>query len=546
MKNLVLCLIYILFIMSSCSHKSNEVDLIIHNAIVYTLDSENSILDAIAIKDGKIIEVGQERGILNKYKSAHSIDLQRRPVYPGFIDAHCHLIPYGEGKLRLDLSECASEEEMITLTRRQGKKIKSGWIIGSGWDQNKWPSKEFPNKRMIDSIFPDRPVFLKRSDLHTGLANQKALDLVGFDINTEVSGGEILKSQGELTGIILDAAYNKMLEMIPEGNVDESKTALKIAQNDCFRNGLTSVSDAALKSHEVELIREMHKSGELSLRIYGMLMDNETNYSKYLEGGPIVDDRLHVGAFKFFLDGTLGSRGAALCEEYDDDPGNFGILLYEKEQLMERGKLIRDAGWQMNTHAIGDKANKLILEVYQDLLSGKNDRRWRLEHAQMIKPEDREILFENSIIPSVQPTHATSDMSWVKDRIGGKRLKYSYSYKDLLELSGVLAIGTDFPVEQISPINSFYSAVFRTPASGENDEAIEISNSISRMDALKGMTIWAAYSNFEEKKKGTIEKGKFADLTILDRDILKVDREFIPKTKVLYTIIAGEVVFTSK
>ena len=539
----LITLIILFFLMSSCAHKSIEVDMILHNAVVYTVNESGDKEEAIAILDGKILDVGPEHHILNKYKANQVIDLQHKTVYPGFIDAHCHFIQYGLNANRPDFSSCKSFEQVIERIEPYASDSSKHWLIGTGWDNTKWENTEFPEKSKLDELFPDRPVLLKRVDLHVGLANQVALDLAGIHAASVFDGGEVGLDDGKLTGILKDEAYNALINKIPPESVDEYRAALQRAEQDCFSVGLTTVSDAALDAHEVDLIQDMQDAGDLRMRIYAMLMDKEANYNRFLDNGPFENDRLHVAAFKYFLDGALGSRGAALKEPYSDDPENKGLLLYEEDYLLEKAALLKEKGWQMNAHCIGDSAVTMMLDVIQRAMLGKNEMRWRIEHAQMVSDEDLERFRLFDVIPSVQPTHATSDRGWVTDRIGEKRLAYSYIYRDLMEETGMIACGTDFPVEKINPIYTFYSAVFSKAFDQPESDPFKPKQTIDRISALKSMTIWAAFANGEEKNRGSIEIGKHADLVILDRDIIKSPEEYIPDTQIEYTILGGEVVY---
>jgi len=319
--------------------------------------------------------------------------------------------------------------------------------------------------------------------------------------------------------------------------------ALLKAQEMCFAKGLTSVADAYLANNEVHVIDELHKSGELKMNIYGMLVPSEANRKEFLTTGPYVTEKLNVHAFKFFADGALGSRGAKLIDPYHDDALNSGLSTLDSAAFLEDLKLMYQNGFQVNTHCIGDGANRQVLEAYGTVLKGTNDRRWRIEHAQIVSPEDFEKFREFTIIPSVQPTHATSDMPWAEERLGSDRIQHAYAYKKLLSMNGIIALGTDFPIEDIDPLKTFYAATARKDAKGNPNNGFQPENSMSRQEALRGMTIWAAVANFEDTLRGSLEKGKVADFIVLDKDLMKVDENKILSTEVLSTYVDGKVIY---
>lgn len=547
MNRKILISLTLLFTMalSSC-YKNVKVDLLVHNAKIYTVDNTFSITDAMAIKNGKIIALGPENEIMNKYYADETIDAKTRPVFPGFIDAHCHFLAYGLNLENINLTGTASFEEVLNRVKNKGEANQSGWILGRGWDHNSWAVKEFPDKDSLDLLFPNTPVFLRRIDGHAALANQQALDQAGITTETKVDGGVIEVKNGKLTGILIDKAVELVSKVIPQPGVEDKKNALLKAQENCFEKGITTVDDAGLEKEEVELIDQLQKEDELLMKVYAMLSPSNENFERYLPNGPYITDKLSVRSFKFYADGALGSRGALLINPYSDDPGNTGLLQNSAEYFRKNAQKVLSSGFQMNTHCIGDSANRMILNIYGELLKGVNDKRWRIEHAQVVHPEDFKLFKENTVIPSVQPTHATSDMDWADERLGKERLKSAYAYKKLLEQNGIIALGTDFPIEDIDPMKTFYAAVVRKDGQGNPASGFQMDNSLSREEALKGMTIWAAVSNFEEENKGSLEIGKSADFIILDRDIMVVPEKDLLNTKVLYTIIDGKKVYSYK
>ena len=532
-------------LLSSCM-KTEEVDLIIHNGNIVSVTEDSLIFDAMAIKSGRIIAIGKEQQILNKYSAAESIDLQLDWVYPGFIDAHCHFLGYGLSLQQLELKGTKSFEEVVERCINFNKNNISTWIEGRGWDQTIWENSSNPNKKALDDKFPNTPVLLRRVDGHMAIANQSALNIAGITTETEISGGFIEILNGEITGIISDKAVDHIRQFIPKPNEQQKKKALLDAQRNCFAVGLTTVDDAGLNKSDVQLIENLEKSEELKMRIYIMLSDTKENFDYYLDtvGGPYKTDRINVAAFKFYGDGALGSRGACLLSPYSDvDSAHYGMLLNNPNYYREKAQLIYDRGFQMCTHSIGDSTSRLILNIYGDILGGENDKRWRIEHAQVVDSADFKLFKEFNIIPSVQPTHATSDMRWARLRLGKTRIRFGYAYQKLLYQNKLIALGTDFPIESINPIETFYAAVARKNKNGMPKNGFQIENALSRWETLKGMTIWAALSNFEEQDKGSLEVNKLADFTILDRNILTVPEDEILETQVKATYVNGELVY---
>jgi len=526
------------------SKEKTPVDLIIQHGTIYTVDSALSVAEAMAVIDGKIVAVGSDAAISETYLAKETIDAKGQFVYPGFIDAHAHFTGYGLGLQTIDLVGTESWEDILHRLNDQGKSTdSSSWLIGRGWDQNDWPVKEFPGKGKLDSMFPHRPVFLTRVDGHAAIANQAALDRSGVKAGYTLSGGQVETKNGQLTGILIDNAVALVRKNIPPVSITQFKQALLQAQENCFAVGLTTVDDCGLDYETILAIDSLQKTGELKMRIYAMLSDNKKNFDFILPKGKIKTDLLNVRSFKVYADGALGSRGACLLQPYTDKPGWTGFLLSSAAHFDSVAGILQKLGLQMCTHAIGDSGNRVILQIYARHLQGKNDLRWRIEHAQVINKNDFKLFGENNIVPSVQPTHATSDMYWATDRLGKERVKGAYAYHDLLNQNGWLPLGTDFPVEDISPFKTFYAAVIRKDAKGFPENGFQVKNALSRTDALRGMTIWAAKANFEETEKGSLEKGKFADFIILDQNIMKTDPAKILQTQVIATFVNGREVY---
>lgn len=547
MKLRLLVATLVITIMYSCENRKQQADLIIFNALVYTVDESFTVQEAFAIEDGKFVAIGTNNAIKGNFTSENMIDAHGKPIYPGFIDAHCHFYGYGYNLLkRADLVGTTSFEEVIDRLKEHQKKTNSEWIEGRGWDQNDWEVKEFPTKVLLDEAFPNNTVYLTRIDGHAAIANSEALKQAGITLQTKVKGGDIFIENGKLTGVLIDNAMDLVFDIIPGPDEDFNRKALIAAEKNCFAAGLTSVHDAGLGKDTVDLIDKMHNEGSLFMRIYAMLTPSEANMMSYVANGPYSTDRLTVRSIKLYVDGALGSRGAKMIEPYSDDPGNSGLFLYEPKYYKDFCAKAVEHNFQVNTHAIGDAGNRFVLNLYAEYLQGANDKRWRIEHAQIIHPDDFTLFGEYSIIPSVQPTHATSDMYWAEKRVGKKRMTGAYAYKQLLNKNDWIPLGTDFPVEHINPIHTFYAAVARKDLTGWPEEGFQVKNALTREEALRGMTIWAAKAAFEEDKKGSIEAGKLADFVILEEDIMKIDMDVVPSVKVLETYSGGQKVFESK
>lgn len=532
-----------LLLLTACGASKTQIDLLVHHATIYTVDSSFSTAEALAVKDGKILETGSNEALLKKYAAKEILDAKGQFIYPGFIDAHAHFFGYGQSLQTADLNGTTSWQAILDTLSAFARTHPDGWLLGRGWDQNDWDTKEFPSNEALNALFPDRPVLLSRVDGHAAIANNKALEMAGVKPGVTLTGGTVEVRNGKLTGILVDNAIDLVNEKVPGGSAQQAKQSLLDAQQRCFAVGLTTIDDCGLPYSVVELMDGMNKSGELKMRLYVMLSDGKQNFDYLFAKGRIKTDRLHVNGFKVYADGALGSRGACLLHPYSDKPGWSGFLLSTPAHFDSVASILYDKGFQMCTHAIGDSGNRTILNTYAKYLKEKNDRRWRIEHAQVVNKADFELFGKYSIIPSVQPTHATSDMYWAEQRLGAERVRGAYAFNELLQQNGWIPLGTDFPVEDISPFKTFYAAVVRKDAKGWPAAGFQIENALSREAALRGMTIWAAKSNFEEKEKGSLEKGKFADFVMLDKDLLKAAEGELLNTKVQRTYVGGEKVF---
>jgi predicted amidohydrolase YtcJ len=536
----------LLFFAVACKNKEFNADLLVKNAVVYTVDSNFTTADAFVVTGGKIIAVGSGDTLQQKYNARQVVDAAGKAIYPGFIDAHAHFYNYGLSLQGVMLQDTKSWQQVIDSVNSYARKNPEGWIIGRGWDQNKWKGQQFPDKAKLDSIFPVRPVVLTRIDGHAAIANQAALNIAGIKPGQTITGGTIETVNGKLTGILIDNAQGIVRRKIPLPTEQVTQSAFLDAQTNCVAVGLTTVDDCGLDYPMVATIASLQHKGALKMRIYVMLSDNHDNYDYLFKRGVYKTPGLDVRAFKVYADGALGSRGACLLQPYSDQKNWRGFLLSSQQHFLDVAQKLASKGFQMCTHAIGDSANRVMLKIYANVLKGKNDRRWRIEHSQVLSPDDIKLFGEYSIVPSVQPTHATSDMYWAGERLGKKRLKTAYAYKQLLEQNGWLPLGTDFPVENINPMYTFYAAVERKDLKGTPAGGFQTENALSRQQALRGMTIWAAKANFEEKEKGSIEPGKYADFVLLDNDIMKANGADLPNVKVLKTYINGEKVYEKK
>jgi predicted amidohydrolase YtcJ len=531
------------------NHPKEKADLLVLNATIYTVDAGFSVKQAMAVKDGRILATGTSQEISEKYSADETLDASGKFIYPGFIDAHAHFVSYGESLRSANLTGTKSWDECVERLRAfvKGKNIEEGkWITGRGWDQNDWDKKEFPTKEALDKLFPNNPVILSRVDGHAAIVNSAAIALSGIKPGDKIEGGEMETRNGALTGILVDNAVDLVTIKMPLPSKEEVSASLMEGQQNCFAAGLTTIDDCGLDYRTILLLDELQKKNQLKMRMYAMLSDIPENYDFIFKNGKIKTDRLNVRAFKVYADGALGSRGACLLQPYSDKPGHYGFLLSSKKHFDSVANILSQKDFQMCTHAIGDSGNRVILNTYAKYLKGKNDKRWRIEHAQVVNKRDFQLFAAFNIIPSVQPTHATSDMYWAEARLGSERVKNAYAYRTLLQQNGWLPLGTDFPVEDIDPLKTFFAAVFRKDASGWPEGGYQMENALSREQTIRGMTIWAAKSNFEEQEKGSLEKGKFADFVLLDEDLMKATPEKVQQTKVLKTYVNGEKVFQNK
>ncbi len=525
----------------ACNMKESS-DLILINGNVYTVDSTFSTCSAIAVKNGIILAIGSDDSIMSRYESDKIVDLKGAALYPGFNDAHCHFYSLGESLRKTDLRGAKSFEEILDRLRKSYEKNPAGYLVGEGWDQNLWENKEFPSNAKLNLLFPDIPVILVRIDFHAVIVNDAAIKRLGIKPgDSSVPKGEAVVKNGKFQGIFLESTADRFKNSVPQPTAQESRSILASAQEECFRYGITSLSDAEEPLSTVLLIDSMVKSGDLKMRMDVWLTASEENLNYFKK--PYFNDRLRVATLKLYMDGALGSRGALLLEPYSDMPDSRGISVGTPDKFDYHCKWAYEHGFQVASHCIGDSANRAALKAYSKLLKKGNDLRWRIEHAQIVDKKDLDLFKMYSIVPSVQPTHATSDMLWADERLGS-RIARAYIYHDLLDQLGWLPSGTDFPIEQVNPVYTFFAAVFRKNLEFVPDNGFQMENALSREEALRSMTVWAAKASFEERLKGSIEVGKYADFVVLDRDIMTIPEKEVPYARVSKTFIGGELVYS--
>jgi predicted amidohydrolase YtcJ len=519
--SLILLLTALFF--SACVKESKvEVDLIVTDAKIHTLDSDFSVVEALAIKNGKVVAVGTEENIYKLYQSSETTAINGAYIYPGFNDAHAHFVGYARGLRKVNLMGTISWADALARVVDFQNKYPSDYIIGRGWDQNDWEDKSYPHRSSLDSLFPETPVYLSRIDGHAAIINTAALRQAGLTGDETLVGGTLLQDAEGFTGILIDNATD--LIELPAMDVALQKEALLEAQANLFAKGVTSLTDAGLLAADIELLRSLYAHASLQIRVNAMVSDDSASLAQYLKA-PIETPTLRVKSAKFYLDGALGSRGALLLAPYSDDTINYGLQLKEASYFKMMADSLAQLGWQMCIHGIGDSANRLAIDIYSQALEGLDDRRWRIEHAQIVHPADQKRMVEAGIIPSIQPTHA-------------------YSSQSFLKLGVKLPLGTDFPVEAINPLYTLRSAYLRVDANGFPPKGFRAEEALSFEDAIRGMTEWGAYASFEEKQKGTLEAGKYADFVIFDKDLSTLSAQEMSNLEVQATYLNGVEVYS--
>jgi len=531
---------------------AQSADLIVTNARIYTVDENRPVVEAMAIRDGRVVATGPQRGIMTmRGPNTRVLDLNGRTVIPGMIDAHVHLLNLGTSLRNVDLVGTTSYDEVVTRVAARAKDTPAGtWILGRGWDQNDWGDTRFPTHDALSRAVPNHPVVLTRIDGHATLVNAAALRAASVTAQTQdPSGGRLERAaDNSPTGVLVDAAMGLVNRHVPAATKEQLKTAVQAAIAEMNRWGLTSVHDAGVGRAVIDVYEELAREGSFNIRDNVMVANNDEAINHYLQRGPqsgLYNGRLWIKSIKISADGALGSRGAALIEPYTDDPKNTGLALVPAGRVREVGVKALRAGFQLNVHAIGDRANRTVLDEFQQALDSVPvaDHRFRIEHAQIIHPDDIPRFAQLGVIPSMQASHQTSDMYWAVNRLGPTRVLGAYAWRSLLNSGVIIANGSDLPVERTNPLISFMASVSRQDAKGWPAGGWYPEQRMTREEALKSMTIWAAYAGFMEKEVGSLAPGKLADFVVLDQDIMRVPPELILGTNVLATYLSGRAVF---
>jgi len=527
-------------------------DLILTNGRIYTVDETRPVVEAVAMAGGKVLFAGNAAGALAlKGAATRVVDLQGRTVIPGMVDAHGHVGGLGDALHIVDLTGTSSYDQVVARVAERARTMPKGqWVLGRGWDQNDWGDTRFPTHDKLTAAVPDHPVYLERVDGHAGLANARALQAANVTAATQdPSGGHMERTaDGAPAGVFVDNAQGLVRRAIPRESRDDVKRAIVDAVKEAQRWGLTGVHDAGADATDLDVYEELAKAGQLKFRLYAMISDNAATIDAWLKRGPLVagyNGSLWVRSIKLYADGALGSRGAALLEPYSDDPKNSGLLVSAPAHIQDVATRALKAGFQVNTHAIGDRGNRLVLDAYEAALKAlpTADHRFRIEHAQILNYDDVPRFAELGVIPSMQASHQTSDMYWAGTRLGAVRLLGAYAWRSLLNTGVVIPNGSDFPVEQVNPLISFHSAVSRQDARNWPPGGWYPEERMTREEALKSVTLWPAYAAFQEKVMGSLTPGKYADFVVLDQDIMRIPPELILRTKVLSTWVGGEKVY---
>jgi predicted amidohydrolase YtcJ len=557
------------------------VDVLYVGARVYTVDKANTVVDGIATRGDRIVAVGSAADMVKELKPKRVVDLAGKTVVPGLIDAHVHLLSLGVARLTLDLVGTKSEERVADLVReRVGASEPGQWIRGRGWDQNEWRSRQFPSHEILDRVAPNNPVYLMRVDGHAAWVNKKALEIAGITSKTpDPDGGRFLRdARGNPTGVLIDNAMEVVGKFLPPPSDKEMEEAIGRAVQECLSYGLTCVHDMGVEEEGIETYKRLIDAGNFPFRVYAALSAPGETWEKYVEPdssgsrqGPLIGyggSRLWVRAIKLYIDGALGSRGAALIEPYSDEPDNRGLTVMSEGDLRKAVDEALANGFQVCTHAIGDRGNNIVLNIYEAALQAHaaKDPRLRIEHAQVLAPNDIPRFHELGVIPSMQPTHCTSDMYWAEARLGPTRVRGAYAWRSLLNTGVIIPGGSDFPVESPNPLFGIYAAITRQDHQGKPRNADDVraffqlsaegitdtsafdggwyaSQKMTSEEALRAFTAWAAYAGFQEDLLGSLERGKLADFVVLSKDIMTVPPLEILNTTVERTILGGSEVY---
>ncbi len=522
--------------------QAQVADWVLENANIYTVNPAAPKAKAIAVKGSRIVAVGD----VSKHvgPATRRVDAKGATVVPGLIDSHGHIAGLGDSLEILDLREARSAADIAAQVAKAASQRKPGeWIRGRGWDQTRWPGAQFPSHE-LDQASPNNPVYLSRVDGHAAWVNKKAIEMSDINAATQdPAGGRIIREKdGKPTGVLVDRAMGLVSRRIPPPDAEAVRKRIENAALACAKLGLTTVHDAGTGDREIQAYKALIAKNALKLRVYAMIGGSGAHWEQWLKTGPEVGEYLTVRSIKLVADGALGSRGAAMKEPYADEPSHRGLTILKQEEIERVAKQAVARGFQVNTHAIGDAANRAVLDAYAGALGGENDRRFRIEHAQIVSLDDIPLFRKYSIIASMQATHATSDMRWAEKRVGPQRILGAYAWQRFLKAGVKLANGSDFPVESPDPMLGFYASVTRQDGEGYPPGGWQPAQILTREQALRSWTLWGAYAAFEEKQKGSLEAGKLADFILLSNDIMTVPAKDIPRTKVTMTVLGGNIV----
>jgi len=533
-----------------------QADLLLTNATVYTLDPEKPTVQEVAIHNGRIVATGMRGELLGEYQARRIIDLKGKTVVPGLTDGHAHMNGLGELLQSINLVGIGSRAEVVAVVHKRANEMSPGqWIYGRGWDQNLWEGGQFPTAQALDEAAPRNPVILGRIDGHAVWVNSRAMEIAGISLSTpDPQGGRIIRDAGgNATGIFIDKAKPLIEDFFPPQSPDELERSILLASQACVRMGLTEVHDMN-DSLEIDVYKKLIGENKLPLRIYAALDGTSSPWMSGKFSRPITgfgndakhpSDMLTVRAMKLYMDGALGSRGAALFEEYNDDPGNRGVTYMGEKELEVAVMASAQKGFQACVHAIGDRANHIVLNVYERVLKAMpaGDYRFRIEHVQVLSRDDIRRFKELAVLPSMQPVHCTSDMYWAEARLGPERVKGAYAWRSILDTGTPIIAGSDFPNDDMSPLHGFYAAITRSDKSGYPADGWHGHQKMTREEALKSYTLWPAYGAFQEETKGSIQYGKYADFTVLSKDIMTIPPEEVLQTEIEMTIVGGRIVY---
>ena len=552
-------LAFLLVLVAGVSHPATAqqapADLVVTNGRIYTADATRPVVDAMAIRGGRVVFVGDRAGAMALTgASTQVLDLDGLTVIPGMTDAHAHVLGLGQSLRNVDLVGTTSYDAVIARVVERAKQTPKGeWIIGRGWDQNDWGDTRWPSHEALSRAVPDHPVYLERVDGHAAVVNALAMQRAGLTRATkDPSGGQIIRdARGEPIGVLVDNAQGLVERSIPAATRAQVKGMIAAAITEMHRWGLTGVHDAGASAQTLELYEELGREGALDMRLYAMISDHAPTLEAWFRRGPqsgLFDGRLWVRSIKLYQDGALGSRGAALLEPYSDDASTSGLLVSAPAHIREVADRALVAGFQVNTHAIGDRGNRLVLDAYQGALAARPtaDHRFRVEHAQILHSDDIPRFAALGVIPSMQASHQTSDMYWAGNRLGETRLRGAYAWRSLLETGTIIPNGSDFPVEYVDPLISFKASVSRQDAKGWPVGGWFPEQRMTREEALKSMTIWPAYAAFQERELGSLTPGKHADFVVLDQDLLRIPDAMLPQVRVRSTWFAGRKVYEGR